>query len=247
MAVAKKSSRISYAAEGAPHSADFAAYAANGYMIVPGIFSSAECDELVAAAKTLPAFVGGSTRPAMHPHRAQSIFLKAMAKPALVGIMEQLVGGPVYGLQSEFFYCRPGTRGFARHQDNFFVQADPGAFASAWTAMTDVSPENGGLILYPGTHRCPRLPVEPLDRGPAEGQDPNGNNEQAIVPPEFKPVDAIVPKGAVVFLHAHVVHESHDNRSDRWRYALLNTYIRQGGSFRPGQYAQRSEVDVYPR
>ena len=116
----------------------------------------------------------------------------------------------------------------------------------AVVALTDVSPENGGLILYPGTHRCPLLPVEPLHRGPAEGQDPNGNNEQSLVPPQFKPVDAIVPKGAVVFLHAHVVHESYDNRSaDHWRYALLNTYIRRGWTFRPGRYAQRSEVDVY--
>jgi phytanoyl-CoA hydroxylase len=226
--------------------ADFEFYAANGYVIVPGIFSAGECEELVAAAKTLPAFVGGSTRPAMQPHQALPVFRKAMAKPDLVGIMERIVGGPIHGLQSEFFYCRPGTRGFARHQDNFFVQAEPDAFASAWAALTDVSPENGGLILYPGTHRCPLLPVEPLHRGPAEGQDPNGNNEQSLVPPQFKAVDAIVPKGAVVFLHAHVVHESHDNRSaDRWRYALLNTYIRRGCSFRPGQYAQRAEVDVY--
>src|SRR5512144_3247042 len=144
MGVAKKSSGMASAAAATQRSADFAAYAANGYMIVPGLFSAAECDELVAAAKTLSSFVGGSTRPAMHPHREQPVFRKAMAKPAIVAIMEQLVGGPVNGLQSEFFYCRPGTRGFARHQDHFFAQADPGAFASAWAAMTDVSPENGG-------------------------------------------------------------------------------------------------------
>lgn len=229
-----------------PPSSDLGFYEANGYMIAPGIFSPGECDELVAAAKTLQDFAGGSSRPAMHPHRTLPAFRKAMAKSNLVGMMEQIVGGPVHGLQSEFFYCRPGTRGFARHQDNFFVQADPGAFASAWAALTDVSPENGGLILYPGTHRGPLLPVEPLHRGPAEGQDPNGNNEQSLVPPQFKPVDAIVPKGAVVFLHAHLVHESYDNRSaDQWRYALLNTYIRRGCSFRPGRYARRREVDVY--
>ncbi|HEX2117118.1 MAG TPA: phytanoyl-CoA dioxygenase family protein [Alphaproteobacteria bacterium] len=248
MPVAKNSSRMSSAVAraAAPQSVDFEAYAANGYMIVPGIFSAAECDELVAAAKTLPSFVGGSTRPAMQPHRSMPAFYKAMAKPELIAIMERLVGGRVSGLQSEFFYCRPGTKGFARHQDNFFVQADPNAFASAWAALTDVRPENGGLIVYPGTHRGPLLPVEPTHRGPVEGQDSNATDKQTIVPANIESVDTVVPKGAVVFLHAHIVHASHDNRSaDRWRYALLNTYIRRGCKFNPGGHARRSEVDVY--
>jgi phytanoyl-CoA hydroxylase len=248
MSAAKKASLFSSAATraGAPPAADFESYAANGYMIVPGIFSPAECDELVAAAKTLPAFVGGSTRPAMQPHRSMPVFCRAMAKPALIAIMERLVGGPVSGLQSEFFYGRPGTKGFSRHQDNFFVQAAADAFASAWTALTDVDPTNGGLIFYPGTHRGPLLPVEPTYRGPVEEQDANATDKQTVVPADARSVDTVVPKGAVVFLHSHVVHASHDNRSvDRWRYALLNTYIRRGCQFNPGGHARRSEVDVY--
>lgn len=229
-----------------PHSADFDSYADNGYMIVPGIFSSAECDGLVAAAKILPSFLAGSSRPAMQPHRSLPAFYKAMAKPGLVAIMERLIGGPVSGLQSEFFYCRPGTKGFALHQDNFFVQADSNEFASAWAALTDVRPENGGLIVYPGTHRGPLLPVEPTHRGPVDGQDSNATDKQTIVPTDAKSVDTVVPKGAVVFLHAHIVHGSHDNRSaDRWRYALLNTYIRRGCKFNPGGHARRNEVGVY--
>ena len=55
----------------------------------------------------------------------------------------------------------------------------------------------------------------------------------------------IVPQGAVVFLHGHTVHSSHDNRSDRYRHALLMTYIRRGERFRPGRTAGRAEVDVY--
>ena len=39
------------------------------------------------------------------------------------------------------------TQGFSPHQDNFFVDARGDTFISAWIALTDVCPENGGLII----------------------------------------------------------------------------------------------------
>jgi len=81
----------------------------------------------------------------------------------------------------------------------------------AWSAMEDVSRENGGLVLYPGTHKWSFL----------KHQYPNwkeGVNMAYFgildVPSESTP--KVYPEmkiGDVVFFHPHVVHGSGQNRT----------------------------------
>lgn len=221
-----------------------AGFKAAGYAIEPDVFSPTECDAVIAVGERLRSVHGGVARPLMNPHREDPFLLNIMADRRIVSIMESLCGGRVSGLQSEFFFGHPGTPGFAPHQDNYFVEAHDGTFASAWLALVDVSPENGGLKVYPGSHRRGRLPTETLDNEPSPHQDPNARSQHAIVPAEFSTLDASMTRGSILFIHGWLVHSSHDNTSDRWRHALLNTYIRKGGHFRPGRYAGRSEVDL---
>lgn len=216
-------------------------YQERGFHVETDVFSPEECDALVAAA--LPLLEGSETsRPIMHPHRKDPLFLRTMADRRLVEIMQLICGGPVYGLQSELFFGRPGTKGFAAHQDNFFVQAPDNMFASAWLALVDVDQNNGGLVFYPGSHMLGKLDTVRQELPPDDNQDPNAFREKAQVPAEIEPADVILKRGSVVFIHGWAVHESHDNATDGWRYALLNTYLRQGAEFRPGGYAKRSEV-----
>lgn len=224
--------------------AALAAYREDGYFIEDGVLSAAECEKLIAAGMQLPGVKAGDFRPAMQPHRHNAIFLEALRDPRIAGVIEGLVGGKPVGLQTEFFYGKPGVKGFANHQDNFFVEADPECFASAWIALTDVGPENGGLIAYPGSHREGRLPVRQLQTGVVAGQDPNANNEETVLPPGYAPTDIRVTRGSVVFLHSHFVHGSRMNQTDRYRYVLLCTYIREGTKFRPGHYARREPIVI---
>jgi ectoine hydroxylase-related dioxygenase (phytanoyl-CoA dioxygenase family) len=217
-------------------------YEENGYFIEKSAFSPAECDALIAAGMELPEFKAGNFRPAMHPHRQESLFLKTMADPRLVDTIELMVGGKPGGLQTEFFYGKRGVKGFSRHQDNFFVEAPGDAFASAWIALVDTGPENGGLTGYPGSHKEGRLPVRKVDVGAIGGQDPNANNEETVVPDKYKEVDLFVPRGSIVYLHSYFVHGSRMNTTDKLRFVLLCTYLREGESFRPGTYAQREMV-----
>ncbi len=220
-------------------------YNERGYHIEPEVFSAAECQRLIAAGKDLAAKGDGTFRPLMSPHRVDALFLRTMADKRLTTIIQQLCGGAVHGLQSELFFGWPGTPGFAAHQDNFFVEAPEGAFVSAWTALVDVSPANGGLVMYPGSHRYGVLPVEKLSGPVSPNQDPNAGAQRSILPEGHAAgVDLYISQGSVIFLHSLVVHSSHDNGSDKWRHALLNTYIRQGAPFRSGNYARRSPIDL---
>jgi phytanoyl-CoA hydroxylase len=214
-----------------------------GFHIEENIYTDEECAQLIQTSNKLENAKNGSHRPQMMPHRYENIYLEAMRKPNLVTIINELVQGKAAGLQSEFFFSKPSTRGFSLHQDNFFVQAPPGLFASAWIALTDTYPEKGGLIVYPGTHKEGQLPVRKLNIETVDhGQDPNANNEETVVPPQYSALNVSVPKGAALFIHGHLVHGSNPNLTNEFRYVLLNTYIRDGEKFRPGNYAQREAV-----
>ncbi len=215
-----------------------------GFHIEPNVLSDEQCAELIEAGLKLENAKNGTFRPQMMPHRQDEIFLTAMKTPIIAQIMGKLVNGKPVGLQTEFFYCKPGTRGFSLHQDNFYVEADYGVFASAWIALTDTYEEKGGLIVYPGSHKEGALPVQKLNMGSDASQDPNANNEETVVPPQYQKLNAKVPKGASLFLHGHLVHGSNMNKTDLWRYVILNTYIRKGEKFRPGNYAKRAEQSL---
>jgi len=220
-------------------------YQEAGFFIEENIFSIDECDSLVKAAENLPDFASGTFPPSMQPHRADPIFLNAMRNAKIVKIMEQLVSGQVSGLQSTFYYGKPGTPGFTLHQDNWVIETKPDAFASAWVAMQDVTPDMGGLIGYPGSHREPVLPRVNTEIPDHESQDRNAFREETVLPPGYEPVSLVVPKGAALFMHSHFLHSSLTNESQKFRRSLLLTYIRTGEKFRAGNTAGRAEVNVY--
>lgn len=227
---------------------DFDGYNCNGFTIGEALISSEDCDRVRVYARSLESFTSGKLTPVMNPHRIDPRFLEIMTLPTLVSAMESLLGGRVSGLQTQYFYGRPGTRGFTRHQDNFYIQAPKDSFGSAWLALGDVSVENGGLIVWPGSHNEPLMPVHPVPQATTFGQDPNANSQECELPDSYKAFDVVAPKGSVVFLHGHTVHASHQNiTADRYREVLLMTYLRQGEPFRAGFSAKREEFNVYPQ
>ncbi len=131
------------------------------------------------------------------------------------------------------------------HQDNAVVEAKPDSFASAWTALQDVTAEMGAIIGFPGSHREAVLPTVKTGRPEHIGQDLNAFREELVLPDGYEQVDLPLSKGAVLFMHSHFVHASHSNHSKQFRNALLLSYIRSGEPFRPGFNAKRAEVPVY--
>ncbi len=222
-----------------------ARYRERGYHIEPELLREELCDDVVGFANTLDNARDGFFRPIPMPHRAHPRFLEMMRYPPVVEIVEQLVGGQASGIGGEFFYMRPGTRGFAVHQDNAYVRAPDDAFVSAWAALCDTDPENGGVYFRLGTHRAGLLPIRELVGSADLGQNPGADKRECIVSEGYPRADIVVPKGAVLFFHALLAHGSNDNTSDRFRYTLLFTYIRSAAPFRPGRTQKRVEVELY--
>ena len=219
-------------------------YLEYGFHLEKNVIDSSYCDQLIEQSYELSAAKNNDFKPFMMPHRENPAFVDALKQNKIVEITGKLVDGKPMALQSQFFYCKPGTRGFSLHQDNFFVQAPYGKFVSAWIALVDTHPGNGGLIVFPSSHKAGQLPVRKLTLGLDAGQDPNANNEETVVPEQYAIENLTIPKGSVLFIHGHVVHGSNGNQTDKSRYVLLNTYIKEGEAFRKGNYAQREPIAV---
>ncbi len=219
-----------------------AAYERDGYFVEPDVLAPATCDALVAAAVRVDAAQAGGQLPIMQIHRLAPGFGELMSHPRIVAMMDRVCGGPVVGIQTQFYFTPPNRNGLAQHQDNYFVEAPGDAFASAWVALVDTGPGNGGLYAFPGTHAAGKLPVRAAE---ARGGDRRQSvDEETVLPPGTPRVDIVAPKGSVVLIHGYVVHGSHPNRSAQSRYVILNTYVREGAPFRPGTTARREEVKL---
>jgi len=212
-----------------------------GYSVVEGLFTPDECRAIQKIAETLPSFKSGDLLPVMNPHRERPELLDTMSDDRVVSIIRRLMKGKPVGMQTQYFFCRPGTRGFSYHQDNYYVQAAKDQFASAWLALEDVTVENGALIVLPGSHRGGILAVREIPQPSTFGQDPNHNRRECVVERDYPRVSVMVRQGGVVFLHGHVVHSSNDNTTtDKFRRALLMTYLAEASAFRPGHIANRT-------
>jgi ectoine hydroxylase-related dioxygenase (phytanoyl-CoA dioxygenase family) len=228
-----------------PKPFDFQRYRSDGFFVWDGVFPADMLQRTIDRAMALPRARQGDFAPAMQAHREDPGFLELMRHPPVVEIVEALVGGTASGIQTQFFYMVPGTRGFSAHQDNFFVEAPSEAFVSVWVPLTDVDRANGTLILWPGSHRFGKLPVQKVVVTAGAGQDPNANNEETVIPAGLAPVDLVARKGSAVFIHSEVVHASHSNDAAAARYVQLNTYVLAGSPFRPGKHARRDEVSLH--
>lgn len=96
-------------------------------------------------------------------HRARhldsrTVFALASA-PAIVGRMASLYGGDLMLWATHFFDkppARPGRPEEAPwHQDWYTWDLEPMVTVSAWLAITDATPENGGLEVVAGSHKRP--------------------------------------------------------------------------------------------
>ena len=217
----------------------------DGFYVLPGVFSSDQCQRVRAHENKLLELANGSYRPFMQPHRECPEIRSLMAEPVVVRVMQHLIGPDVSGLQSQYFFGKPGTQGFTPHQDASLVGADGACFASAWTALEDIDAENGCLRIYEGTHKMGLLGIEEARVDAGGQQDYNAVSHKSVVPEGVKKRLVEVKAGSTIFIHGFAVHDSLSNASNnRPRPALLMTYIQKGQPFRPGAHAKRHEIDV---
>lgn len=215
-----------------------------GYFIIPSVFGSKDCEKIICDANKIKE-KDNDYLPLMNPHKNCKSIMKAMENKKIVKFVESYFKDEVFGLQTEFFFMPPNTKGFAPHQDNTYVQADENSFISAWVALTDVNAKNGGLIIWPESHKEKQLKNQENEQLPSDNQDPNARKMKSIIPKKYKSLSPEISKGSVMLIHSWLAHASNTNNSKKNRNALLCTYIKKGANFRAGNYAKRKSFELH--
>lgn len=214
-------------------------FARDGYILVRGMFSPQEVDEIRQLfAKMHAEGVPGHYEPnqahdgienpddplyryprVMMPHRFNATARRYMLHPKVCAQLRELFGQEPLATQSMFYFKPPGARGQALHQDQFYLLVEPGTCIAAWTAIDDCDEENGGMMVVPNTQDAPVVCPDEANKGESY------TRHFVPVPKGHKPVLAKMKAGDTLFFNGNVIHGSGPNRSKtRFRRSFICHY-----------------------
>ena len=214
-------------------------YHDNGYLVVPGLASPEDVEELRADA--LRICRGEYPHPNLeplgpelsdddvlrnflcihHPHKISPVILERGVKHAgMAAVLSRIIGPDVKCMQSMLFVKPPGFQGQAWHQDEIFIPTRDRSLTGGWIALDDATIENGCLYVIPGSNKWALY-----DQRPHDDQDEfdfapesHGFDDSSEIPVE-------VNTGDVVFFNGYLLHRSRRNRSQACRRVLVNHYM----------------------
>lgn len=165
-------------------------------------------------------------------HLGPAVF-NLIRSPRLLDAVESLLGGEIYSNPMQRVRIKPPQRSLPRehynalgaatpwHQDLGAVlpEADNSDMLTVWVPLTEARPENGCLLLIPGSHKGGLLPHSTLSPG---------TRQQAAlhIPDELirgqQPIAVPMSPGDVLFMHKNTIHSSLPNLSEgtRWSFDL---------------------------
>jgi ectoine hydroxylase-related dioxygenase (phytanoyl-CoA dioxygenase family) len=211
-------------------------YQAQGYVVVPEVFSADEVERYREHFMTLrrhgsyPGDLAGvdpqSNDPLkryprmIHMHRWDELSLQWVLDQRLNACLSGLLGREPYAVQTMLYFKPPGSRGQALHQDNFYLRAQPGTCMAAWLALDRCDEANGCMQVVSGSHTWPLLCTEKADTSVSF------TDVTVPLPPDAEVRPVVMNAGDVLFFNGALVHGSFPNTTtDRFRRALIGHYI----------------------
>lgn len=207
-------------------------YAERGYLLVPGLLSKAEAEELRQQAHEVidrlsghpglestwgsARVMTGQETQLLHCHNIEyhsGRFTRLIVDDRLTAIAADLIGSPNVQLHHTKLFVKPPEKGspFPLHQDHPFFPHERHSMIAAVFHFDDAPLEKGCLRLVPGSHRLGPLPHQ------AAGS--------WHLPFEEYPLDSSLPcparAGDVLFFSYLTIHGSGVNVSQEARTTLL--------------------------
>lgn len=210
-------------------------YRRDGYVVVPSVFPPDEVERLrdhYMRLRALGSFPGDSAGvdvtsndplkryPRMiHMHRWDETSLRWLLDPRLNEWLTFLLGREPYAVQTMAYFKPPGARGQALHQDQAYLQVQPGTCMAAWMALDPCDEENGCIRIGVGSSNLPELCTQAADT------QVSFTDSTVPLPRGMAVVPVIMEPGDVLFFNGSVIHGSYPNVSrDRFRCALIGHY-----------------------
>lgn len=213
--------------------ADF--YKENGYLLVRGVFSQEEVEAMREAVEKIIQRAARANMDRNHAwkgdylppeqlsrlvlkgfhdvHYHDAAFLRALAHPNMVAVLNRLIG-PNVQLHHSKMLVKPPEKGaaFPMHQDYPYFPHEKHSMLAASVHLDDADEENGCLRVIPGSHKQGPLPHT--------GRHYLNHKEYPILLGTPCPARA----GDVLFFNYLTIHGSDVNRSARTRRNVLFQY-----------------------
>jgi ectoine hydroxylase-related dioxygenase (phytanoyl-CoA dioxygenase family) len=147
-----------------------------------------------------------------------AVFEEAACDPRLLAILDQLLA-PNYLLSANHAICiHPGEQAQSLHWDDTFYpfpRPRPAISISTIGAIDAFTPQNGGTVMYRGSHTWPAARVQALREALAGGQTTEDTARVSYL---------TMPAGALCVFQGTLIHGAGANRSDAPRLAYTNHY-----------------------
>ncbi|MBQ12611.1 MAG: hypothetical protein CMJ45_13810 [Planctomyces sp.] len=154
-------------------------------------------------------------------HLHDDLFAAHAAHPGILDVIEDLIGPDIKIFSSQLFMKPPGGIAKTWHQDLAYFPLDPQLVVTCWTALDDVTLENGCLELIPGTHRTGILDHNQVwmvgDRRDMRIPDSEIDTERSLA--------ITMSAGGCSFHHGILLHRSGPNTTTVPRRGLAVHYI----------------------
>ncbi len=210
-----------------------AQFAADGYLIVPGLLNPSETEVLFSIAKADQDLLtkakagldgaGNKTDILVENDLHDDIYSAIAQSERVVGTLTRLLGDEVYHYHHKMTMKAPFEGGaWEWHQDYGYWYNNGCLFPDMGSVMIAVDRsdrENGCLQVIRGSHRLGRI-----DHGRVATQTGADVDRVEEVLQRMERVYVELEQGDAVFFHANTLHRSDTNRSPRPRWTFLCCY-----------------------
>jgi phytanoyl-CoA hydroxylase len=197
----------------------------NGYLVRQQVLATKDLDYLRSLARSLMAARLEAqpivTTGLMHVdqfrfaslHLAHKRIRELAFSDSVFEIVADVLGEDAGLVQAAFLCKTAGCVGHHPHQDSSYVRSERGCSLTVWIALDEAGPENGGLVVLPGSH--------------ARGIHPTSALKMPMNAFSTNSVELSIPSGGAVFWHGDLVHLSKDQpvTCNRPRYSLVLNFV----------------------
>lgn len=200
-----------------------AAFRSDGFVVVRRVLDEPQMGSLTTAVEEVAEQVGRDPSLGWKGwHESDPRIWKAATAPSVLGHVRALLGPDIAVWGSNIFWKAPGaSRSVGWHQDAAAWPLGPDDTVTLWIAIDASTPENGCLLVHPGSHRAGRLAHEASD-GTLSMLD---RGLQLVEEPTTDPTPVVLEPGDASIHHARLVHGSAPNRSATRRCGIAIRYM----------------------
>lgn len=201
-----------------------ARYERDGFVVLPDLFSAAECEKLkIEARRVLDERAKPGASVHVHVAARSPAFLALAKDPRVVGPLRAVMPQGVMFLSDKIVY-KSADKKFATpwHIDCFYWR-NTRPKLSVWIPLDDATAENGTLTVVPGSHK--------KDWRMVKLGLPSGDFQYEINGAEWQAGDVVtcaIKRGTAIIFSDRLVHGSTTNTSGKDRYAIISTYHAPG-------------------